>query len=90
MENKLFDTLEKLDIKYEMVDHEAVFTCEQAEFVKGLIDGTACKNLFLKTRSMSIFYTFCPTIRELILKNWEKKTDSEIFPLQANRICGIC
>ena len=33
------NVLEKLDdlgIKYEKVEHEAVYTCEQTEFVKGL------------------------------------------------------
>lgn len=73
MENKLFDTLEKLDIKYEMVDHEAVFTCEQAEFVKGLIDGTACKNLFLKNKKHEYFLYVLPDDQRADLKKLGKE-----------------
>lgn len=52
------NVLEKLDdlgIKYEKVEHEAVYTCEQTEFVKGLVKGQGCKNLFLKNKKKRVF-----------------------------------
>ena len=48
-ENKVYETLDKLNIKYDRVDHEPVFTAEEAkECVSGLIEGVRCKNLFLQ------------------------------------------
>ena len=45
---EILDILDKLEIEYTMVEHEAVFTCEQAQFVKTLIKAEGCKNLFLR------------------------------------------
>ena len=35
----LYEILDKLNIKYEEVEHEAVFTAEQAQFIKVEIEG---------------------------------------------------
>lgn len=39
--------LKKLNIEYNEIEHEPVFTVEQAQVVKNKIDGVGCKNLFL-------------------------------------------
>lgn len=44
----VYTVLNSLGISYEEVEHEAVYTVEQAEFIKGMIEGTGCKNLFLR------------------------------------------
>ena len=44
----ILEYLDKLNMQYEMVNHEAVFTAEEAQKIKGLIKGVGCKNLFLK------------------------------------------
>lgn len=43
----IYDTLNKLNIKYEEIEHEPVYTVEQAQHIKNMISGVGCKNLFL-------------------------------------------
>lgn len=43
----LYDIFEQLNIDFQEIEHEPVFTVEQAQEVKHRIDGTGCKNLFL-------------------------------------------
>ena len=43
----LYNIFKKLDIKFEEIEHEPVFTIEQAQAIKNRIKGTGCKNLFL-------------------------------------------
>ena len=51
----LYEILDKLNIKYEEVEHEAVFTAEQAQFIKVEIEGIGCKNLFLTDKKGKYF-----------------------------------
>lgn len=46
----LYEILNKLDISYEQISREAVFTIEQAQFIKTEINGIGCKNLFLTNK----------------------------------------
>lgn len=43
----IYDELEKLNISYKEIEHKAVFTVEEALYLKEQIDGIGCKNLFL-------------------------------------------
>lgn len=43
----LYDILKKINIEFNEIEHEPVFTVEQAQVVKEKIEGTGCKNLFL-------------------------------------------
>ncbi|MCH5265374.1 MAG: prolyl-tRNA synthetase associated domain-containing protein [Lachnospiraceae bacterium] len=43
----LYDIFEKLDIRYEQIEHPQVFTAEEAQGIKTKIDGVGCKNIFL-------------------------------------------
>lgn len=47
---ELHELLKRLGISYEETEHEAVYTIEQAQRIKRMIDGTGCKNLFLTDR----------------------------------------
>lgn len=47
MEEKVFELLNNLNIKYDLVSHEAVFTVIEANEIVHNIDGIGCKNLFL-------------------------------------------
>lgn len=47
----LYDLLNKMGISYDEVEHPEVFTVEEAQAVKKLIDGTGCKNLLLKDKN---------------------------------------
>lgn len=57
-----------LEIEYKQVEHEAVFTCEQAEYIKSLIDGQGCKNLFLKNNRKEYFLCILPDDKRADLK----------------------
>lgn len=46
----LYEILDKLGIKYNEIEHEPVFTVEQAKFITNNIAGTGCKNLFLTNK----------------------------------------
>lgn len=43
----LYKLLDELNIKYEEMEHKAVFTVEEVKQIKEKINGTGCKNLFL-------------------------------------------
>lgn len=43
----IYDVFKELNIPFSEVAHEPVYTVEQAQSIKCLIDGTGCKNLFL-------------------------------------------
>lgn len=45
--DNIYEVFKKLNISYEEIEHESVFTIEQAEHIKARLDGTGCKNLFL-------------------------------------------
>ena len=64
----LFEILNDLNIKFELVNHQAVFTCEEAESVKKLIDGQGCKNLFLKSAKKEYFLCILPDNKKADLK----------------------
>lgn len=44
---ELYAVLDHLGIAYEEIEHEPVYTVEQAQSVKSRISGVGCKNLFL-------------------------------------------
>ena len=46
----LYEIFKKLDIEFSEVEHEAVFTIEQANSIKNKIAGIGCKNLFLTNK----------------------------------------
>lgn len=62
----LYDTLNKLNIKYKEIEHEPVFTIEQAQYIKENIDGIGCKNLFLTNKKGNYY---------LIVLNENKKAN---------------
>ena len=51
----LYDIFRELDIEFEEIEHEPVFTVEQAKAIENKIDGTGCKNLFLTDKKGKYF-----------------------------------
>lgn len=47
-QEKVFEKLNELNIKYEVVNHPAVFTIEEMDDLKITEQGDVCKNLFLR------------------------------------------
>lgn len=64
-EMAVYELLERLDIPYERLDHEAVATIEACQGVDKLLDIRLCKNLFLCNAQRTKFY--------LLLMPGEKK-----------------
>ena len=51
----LYKILNKLDIKYDEINHIPIYTAEDAQFIKKDIDGIGCKNLFLTDKKGKYF-----------------------------------
>jgi len=49
-EKKVYEVLEKLNIKYERYEHEAVYTVDEVNELCMDIPGQHCKNLFLRNK----------------------------------------
>lgn len=47
-QEKVFERLKALDIKYEVTNHPAVFTIEEMDNLNITLQGDVCKNLFLR------------------------------------------
>ncbi len=57
MDKVVFNILDEIDIKYDVVEHPAVFTVEEALKLVPEIDGIGCKNLFLKDNN-KVYYIY--------------------------------
>lgn len=55
-EIRVYDLLDRLNIEYEYVDHEAAMTMEDCLAVDRILDAVICKNLFLCTRQKDKFF----------------------------------
>lgn len=65
-QNELFNYLSSLQIKTITLQHEPLFTCQQAQVMHGTIAGGHCKNLFLKDDTRQLW---------LITALWDTKID---------------
>lgn len=48
--NDLYETFKQLNIQYEEIEHEPIFTIEEAKAISRNIEGKGCKSLFLKNK----------------------------------------
>ena len=55
-EVRCYDLLDKLNIEYQRIDHEATMTMEACAEVDKVLDATICKNLLLCNRQCTTFY----------------------------------
>lgn len=55
-EIRVYDFLDKLDIDYHRVDHEAAMTMEACIAIDAVLETTMCKNLMLCNRQCTDFY----------------------------------
>lgn len=56
IEEKVYDILNQLEIKYTIYEHEPVYTVEEANKLSVNILGQHCKNLFLRNRKGDVHY----------------------------------
>lgn len=55
-EIRVYDLLDKLDVPFQRIDHEATMTMEACAAVDEVLDATICKNLLLCNRQCTAFY----------------------------------
>ena len=63
----IYETLDKLNIKYDEVEHDAVYTVEDAQNldIADKIEGMGCKNLFLKDSRGKYFLAILPEDKKM-------------------------
>ena len=66
------DKLKELNIDYEIVEHEAAYTVEEAKEKVPYIEGIGCKNLFLKGKKKGYFLYTLPEDKQVNLKELAK------------------
>lgn len=55
-EIRCYDLLDKLNLSYQRIDHEAAMTMEACAAVDAVLDAAICKNLLLCNRQQTEFY----------------------------------
>lgn len=76
-EKDVYNFLDSLNIKYEITNHPAVFTIEEANAIDKLHNGYGCKNLFLKDRKGSRYFLIVLSQdKRANLKDIQKKLES--------------
>lgn len=76
-EERVYDLLERLDVPFERVDHDAVGTIEGYAEIEKLLDIEICKNLFLRNSKGDQYYLLMlPGGKHLVTKDLAKKIGS--------------
>lgn len=76
-EERVYDLLERLDVPFERVDHDAVGTIEGCAEIEKLLDIEICKNLFLRNSKGDQYYLLMlPGGKHLVTKDLAKKIGS--------------
>lgn len=71
----LFEILDKLEIKYELLEHEAVYTVDEAKELDNMIEGIGCKNLFLTNKKGKYFLVMIHEDKRANIKEIESLVD---------------
>ena len=72
----LYSNLDELNISYERIEHEPVFTVEDARIIKDKLSGVGCKNLFLKAGRVEDYI--------LVVLDERKRADLRLLARPAN------
>lgn len=68
----LYKILDELNIEYIEIEHEPVFTIEQAKNIKNRMSGIGCKNLFLTDRKGKYFLVILEENKKANIKELSK------------------
>ena len=68
----LYKVFKKLNIEFKEIEHEAVFTIEQAQGIKDKIEGLGCKNLFLTDKNGKYILIILSEDKKANIKQIEK------------------
>lgn len=73
VENRVYESLARLDIPFTRVDHEVAFTMEDCAAISAALEVHICKNLLLTPRNRSAFYLLClPAEKPFSTKDFSK------------------
>ena len=73
----ILEVLNKLNIKYDMQEHKAVYTVEEMQEIFLDMQGTGCKNLFLNDAKKNLFLYTLPEDKRADLKTLPEKISSK-------------
>ena len=71
----LFEILDKLEIKYELLEHGAVYTVDEAKELDNMLEGIGCKNLFLTNKKGKYFLVMIHEDKRANIKEIESLVD---------------
>lgn len=73
----ILDVLNKLNIKYDIKEHKAVYTVEEMQEIFLDLEGIGCKNLFLQDVKKKLFLYIFPEYKRADLKMLPGKINSK-------------
>ena len=68
----IYDLLKELNIKYDEVEHQAIYTVEEGKEIDRNIEGVSCKNLFLKDHKNNFYLVVLERDKEIKLNDLRK------------------
>lgn len=68
----LYDILKKIDVKYKEIEHDPVYTIEEAQKLKDKIKGIGTKSLFLKDKKDNYYLVILEENKKANIKQIEK------------------
>ena len=74
---EILEVLDKLNIKYDIQEHKAVYTVDDLKDVFINMEGIGCKNLFLKDAKKKLFLYILPEDQKADLKTLPEKINSK-------------
>ena len=73
----LLDILSEKNIDFQVHEHKPLYTVEDSEKLRGKIDGSHTKNLFLKNKKNEFFLFTCNERAKIDLKQFSKSIDAK-------------
>ena len=90
----LFNVLEKLNITYELFNHDPIFTVEEGRDLKLDIPGVSCRNLFLRDKKKNNFLITAANQTQIDLKTLPEKIGASRLSFGSKdrlwELLGIC
>lgn len=68
----IYEVFKMLNIKYQEIEHQPLYTIEDAKIIKGKIKGTECKNLFLTDNKKGYYLVVLEENKRANLKELQK------------------
>ena len=69
-------------LDFQIHEHQPLYTVEDSENLRGSIEGSHTKNLFLKNKKSDFFLFSCEEKASVDLKRFSKSIDFKIYLLQ--------